>query len=223
MKIKKNKIIFHSTRSDLEILHPHTSTKNVPSWYRKMLGVNEGIQTIKKCVPFLDSLSMGYHIPLPADILWDPKEKKFLTNASTDIYTEHFASQTDGMILPPEFDPQPHKWSNYWHIKTPKGYSTLFIHPLNRLDLPFYSMSGVVDTDSHPLIINFPFFLRKDFEGVIKAGTPMIQAIPFKRDKWSSKILDQFESYSGDHMSHEVEVPPFGWYKKNHWFKKEYR
>lgn len=221
--MKNNKITFHSTRTDLEILKPYPSTKGVPSWYRKMPGVKEGVQTIKKCVPFLDSLAMGYHIPLPADIVWDGKEQKFKTNASISLYTDHFPVQSDHVELPPEFDTQPHKWNNFWHIKTPKGYSTLFIHPLNRLDLPFYSMSGVVDTDSHPLIINFPFFLRKDFEGVIKAGTPMIQAIPFKRDKWSSKMLDQFDSYTGDYMSHEVEVPPFGWYKRKHWFKKEYR
>lgn len=224
MKIKYKKITFHSTRTDLDILKPLPSTRSVPSWYRQMPGVAEDkIQTIKKCVPVLDSFSMGYHIPLPADLFWDQSTQEFSTNSVTDLSTKHYFSQTDGVSLPAEFDPQPHKWSNYWHIKTPKGYSTLFIHPLNRLDLPFYSMSGVVDTDSHPLIINFPFFLRKDFHGLIKAGTPMIQAIPFKRDKWTSDILDQFASYSGDLASHEVTKPPFGWYKKNHWHKKEYR
>lgn len=223
MKIKNNKITFHSTRTDLEILQPVPSTKNVPSWYRKMPGVKDGVQTIKKCVPFLDSLSMGYHIPLPSDVYWNSEERAGLSNAKASMYSDHFAVQSDEVVLPSEFDPQPHKWSNYWHIKTPKGYSTLFIHPLNRLDLPFYSMSGVVDTDSHPLIINFPFFIRKDFEGIIEAGTPMIQAIPFKRDKWYSEILDQYGSYQGDYMSHEVMEAPFGWYKRKHWFRKEYR
>lgn len=223
MKTNRNKITFHSTRTDLEILHPTASTKNVPSWYRKMPGVKDSVQTIKKCVPFLDSLSMGYQIPLPSDIYWNAKEKSGITNSKTSIYTDHIAVQSEDVVIPEEFDPQPHKWSNPWHIKTPKGYSTLFIHPLNRMDLPFYSLSGVVDTDSHPLIINFPFFIRKDFEGIIQAGTPMIQAIPFKRDSWDSKILDQFQSYSADHITHEVMKPPFGWYKRKHWFKKEYR
>lgn len=221
--MKTHKITFHSTRTDLDILRPSPSTKQVPSWYRKMPGVKQGIQTIKKCVPFLDSFSMGYQIPLPANIVWNQDSKEFRSNSEITLMTEHYSVQSEDVVIPPEFDPQPHKWSNYWHIKTPKGYSTLFIHPLNRMDLPFYSLSGVVDTDSHPLIINFPFVLRKDFNGVIEAGTPMIQAIPFKRDKWSSEFLDQFKSYSGDYMSHEVEVPPFGWYKRKHWFKKEYR
>jgi len=221
--MKNKNITFHSKAVEYDILRPHPSTKSVPSWYRKMPGVKDGIQTIKKCVPFLDSLSMGYQIPLPADIVWNKKNKEFRANSELDISTYHFAVQSEDVSLPPEFDPQPHKWSNYWHIKTPKGYSTLFIHPLNRLDLPFYSMSGVVDTDSHPLLINFPFFLRYDFDGILKAGTPMIQAIPFKRDKWSAQFLDQVQSYTGDHMSYEVMKPPFGWYKRNHWFRKEYR
>lgn len=224
MKIKHKKITFHSTNTDLEILQPTPSTRQVPSWYRSMPGVKDGIQTIKKCVPFLDSLSMGYQIPLPADIYWDSEDQQGRTNAKTSIYTEHHATQSEDVVIPPEFDPQPHKWSNHWHIKTPKGYSTLFIHPLNRMDLPFYSFSGVVDTDTHPLIINFPFVIRKDFEGIIPAGTPMIQAIPFKRDKFSAKILDQFDSYSKDRLiGHEVFEAPFGWYKRKHWTKKEYR
>jgi len=224
MKIKYKKITFHSINTDLEIARPAPSTKNVPSWYRSMPGVVDKIQTIKKCVPFLDSLSLGYQIPLSADLVWDANKKEGRTNAKESIYTNHHDVQSQDVVIPPEFDPTPHKWSNHWYIKTPKGYSTLFIHPLNRMDLPFYSLSGVVDTDSHPLIINFPFFIRKDFNGTIKAGTPMIQAIPFKRDKWSLNILDQFESYSGDKkVGHEVFEPPFGWYKKNHWDRKEYR
>lgn len=224
MKINNKKITFHSTNTELEILNPVPSTKNVPSWYRKMPGVKDGIQTIKKCVPFLDSLSMGYHIPLPADFSWNNKEQKGFSNSKISIYSDHHLSQSEEVSIPPEFDPQPHKWSNHWYIKTPRGYSTLFIHPLNRMDLPFYSFSGVVDTDSHPLIINFPFVLRKDFDGVIKAGTPMIQAIPFKRDKWSSEVLDQFQSYTKDRLiGHEIMEPPFGWYKRKHWFRKEYR
>lgn len=223
MKIKYKNIVFHSVDTNLDILRPHSSTKNVPSWYRKMPGVKNGIQTIKKCVPFLDSLSMGYQIPLTADIILDEEKEVFKGNSKIDLVTQHYPEQSEEVVLPPEFNAQPYKWNNPWHIKTPKGYSTLFIHPLNRLDLPFYSLSGVVDTDSHPLIINFPFFVKNNFDGIIKTGTPMIQAIPFKRDKWSAKFLDEVDSYSGDHMSHEVMQPPFGWYKKKHWSRKEYR
>lgn len=222
IKMKSNKIVFQSVNTDLDFLKPEPSTKNVPSWYRKMDGVIDGIQTVKKCVPFLDSLSMGYQIPLVADIHWHKDIKEFHSDSKIDLVSDHFLSQSKDVEIPEGFDPQPHKWNNFWHIKTPKGYSTLFIHPLNRMDLPFYSFSGVVDTDKHPLVINFPFVLKSDFDGDIKAGTPLIQAIPFKRDSWSSKILDQGLSYD-DQIGYEVSKPPFGWYKRNHWTRKEYR
>ena len=62
----------------------------------------------------------------------------------------------------------------------------MFVHPLNRYDLPFYSFSGLVDTDKHSVVVHFPFIVRKDFEGVIPKGTPIIQAIPIKRENWKS-------------------------------------
>lgn len=188
-----------------------------------MNGVADGIQTVKKCVPFLDSLSMGYQIPLSANIHWHSDIKEFHADSKTEIVSRHFPSQSQDIPIPEYFDPEPHKWINHWFIKTPKGYSTLFIHPLNRVDLPFYSFSGVVDTDAHPLITNFPFVLKKGFDGEILAGTPMIQAIPFKRDKWSAQILDQFESHSDNGLAYEAMKPPFAWYKKKYWTRKEYR
>lgn len=223
--VSKNKITFRSVEPSLAIDRPTASTKNVPSWYRTMPGVTDKISTVKKCVPFLDAFAMGYHIPLMADVEWNKETEEFSFSSKIPPVSHHYSSQTQEVDLPPEFDPQPHKWNNAWQIKTPRGYSTLFIHPLNRLDLPFYSFTGVVDTDKHPLIINFPFVLRKDFNGLIPQGTPIIQAIPFKRDKWSSSFLDSLmkDKHNVSKISHENAQPPFGWYKRNFWSRKEYR
>jgi hypothetical protein len=77
----------------------------------------------------------------------------------------------------------------------------MFIHPTYRPDLPFYILPAIVDTDKHPLIINFPFFIKEGFTGVIEFGTPMVQAIPFKRDNWESKTsfsnISQEELFQG--------------------------
>ena len=223
--MKTNKITFRSIDPSLQIDRPVPSTKNVPSWYRTMPGVTEKIQTVKKCVPFLDAFAMGYHIPLSADVSYDKENAQFTYSSKLAPVSHHFQSQTQEVELPPEFETQPHKWSNLWEIKTPRGYSTLFIHPLNRMDLPFYSFTGVVDTDKHPLIINFPFVIRKDFEGTIPQGTPIIQAIPFKRDKWSAEFLDQFlkDAHNSTRLTHQNAEPPFGWYKRKFWSRKEYR
>jgi hypothetical protein len=44
-------------------------------------------------------------------------------------------------------------------------------------------MSGFVDCDGYFEYINFPFiFNQPNYTGIIAAGTPMVQAIPIKRD-----------------------------------------
>lgn len=218
---KEKKIIFQTDSSDFDILKPVPSSRMVPEWFRKTEGAKEGIETLKKCIPILDSLTAGYMIRLPADMTWIPETKRFFSMSEVQLNSDHNYVQTDQVSLPPEFDPQPHKWVNSWFIKTPPGYSTLFIHPLNQMDLPFHSFSGIVDTDRHPLVINFPFVLRKDFSGTIPAGTPIIQAIPFKRDEWDSEVIDNVSHSYAD--AHEVDMPPFNWYKRKWWTKKVFR
>lgn len=216
------KIKFFSNDTSLDILKPFPASRYIPDWYRTMQGVKGTIETVKKCIPVLDALTAGYIIPLPVDVTWEPNSKKFLSDAKFLVNSDHMIEQTDNIVISSEYDSQPHKWINNWFIKTPKGYSTLFIHPLNRDDLPFHSFSGIVDTDRHPLIINFPFVLRKDFTGTIPAGTPLIQAIPFKRDDWDSEVNDQGKSYEYS-KEYEVFSPPFAWYKRNWWTRKLYR
>lgn len=216
------RILFQSDAPEFDILPPVPSSRMVPEWYRKMAGVNDGTMSVKKCVPFLDSITAGYTIPLPADVKWNEKQKAFMSDSVIKNTSMHEPSQVYGVDIPDEYDPTPHKWESRWFVKTPKGYSTLFIHPLNRLDLPFYAFSGIVDTDKHPLIVNFPFVLKKNFSGTIKAGTPMIQAIPFKRDRWSAKILDKGDGHFYPY-TYKVSEPPFGYYKRNFWSRKEFR
>ena len=222
MRIKHKNITFHSERPEFDLLRPAASSRFVPTWYRQMKGVEDRIETVKKCVPVLDALNMGYMIPLPADVSYDPESKQVISNSTLKVNSDHYALQTKDVPILPGFDTQPHKWINYWHIKTPKGYSTLFIHPLNRHDLPFHSFAGVVDTDTHPLVINFPFIIKEDFTGVIPAGTPIIQAIPFKRDSWDSSVLDSGPGYSFD-RSYENQNAPLAWYKRVAWNKKVFR
>jgi hypothetical protein len=76
---------------------------------------------------------------------------------------------------------------NFYNINTPNGYSLLAVHPLNRIELPFHTLSGVIDTDNFNTPINFPFYIKKNFEGIIKTGTPLVQLIPFKRENWNIK------------------------------------
>jgi hypothetical protein len=218
----KNKTIkFISARPDIQIPHPVPASRLVPEWYRKMPGAAEQIETVKKCVPVLDALTSGYMITLPTDVYFNNENKNFWYDAPFDINSDHHEVQTQGVDIGSEYDEQPHKWVNQWLIQTPKGYSCLFIHPLNRMDLPFRSFTGIVDTDRHPLIINFPFVMKKDFYGKIPEGTPIIQIIPFKRDDWKADVVDD-KAFKDHPEAHEVENPPFNWYKRKWWTRKVY-
>ena len=38
-------------------------------------------------------------------------------------------------------------FKGFWGMKTPKGWSLLVVHPLNRHDLPWTITSGIMDAD----------------------------------------------------------------------------
>jgi hypothetical protein len=98
--------------------------------------------------------------------------------------------------------------------------------PMNRFDLPFLNTTGIVDNDKVHLSGTFPFFVVDGYEGTIKAGTPYMQIIPFKREDWESEIelLSQNDIYAkmNDNMK-KYRVPDGGVYIKNVWSRREYK
>lgn len=213
---------------------PTPAIKNIPEWYRKMssffgqdkLTIKNRLtnQTAKRCIPLMESMTAGYHITLPADIMVSKDEETGNSSMDwathVDLISTHNPQQTYEIPIPEEYASLPFKFVNFFIVKTPPGYSTLFVHPLNRYDLPFYSFSGLVDTDKHSVVVHFPFVIRKDFEGIIPKGTPIIQAIPIKRENWKSiqdgpeeKGFQELEKY----FSNITRA-----YKKIAWSRKQY-
>lgn len=217
---KTQKVKFISVKPEIELIKPTPATKAVPDFYRKMPGVIDGGMTVKKCVPFLDVLTSGYTFYLASDVRYS--EDGFEQASIIPMVTLHHKRQLEGAELTPEFDTQPYKWENQFIMRTPKGYSTMFLHPANRLELPFISLGGIVDTDKHEAPVNFPFLMKKDFKGIIPAGTPIMQAIPFKREDWKHSV-DDTHGYVSKHDLTEMHNPPFGYYKKHWWERKSFR
>lgn len=205
---------------------PKPASTFIPNWYKRTPIVKDKITTAKRCVPLIDAFSAGYMFSLPTDITWDQSlvsedKPPYSFNYPDKIVTAHFPVQVDEFEISDEFDPNPYKWNNLFHVKLPKGYSMLFVHPINRTDLPFYSFTGFVDADKHPIAINFPFVIKKGFKGVIPAGTPIIQGIPIKRENWELVVKDKDKAYRYV-KEYEVLNPPFAWYKRKWWTKKNY-
>ena len=115
------------------------------------------------------------------------------------------------------------KWINPWSIKTPKGYSVLFTQPMHR-ESPFTILDGIVDTDLYTAPVNFPFVLNDwSFEGLIPAGTPMAQVIPFKRESWHMAIGKEKDLKDQQKITTHLRTSFFDSYKTKFRAPKEYK
>jgi hypothetical protein len=194
--------------------YPVHASRLVPDWYKQMQTyANKGenligsekrnSQTMKRCMPVFDAITSGYLITTYTDmtVTYDnskvPSVEWAHDPASAAAIGFHNASQVVGYknIDLPMGAP---KFKNPWYIKTPKGYSCLFIAPMHRPSNGFRIMEGVVDTDKYFNSVQFPFLFDDGFEGVIPAGTPIAQVIPFKRNNWEMKIGDDKDREEGN-------------------------
>ncbi len=75
------------------------------------------------------------------------------------------------------------KFNSFWTIELESGWSLFATHPVNREDLPFRTLSGLVSADRFTDAgINFPaVWTRPDFTGVLPKGTPVAQCFPVPR------------------------------------------
>lgn len=210
----------------------------IPDWYKAIPPFTNGDKkihfpmsygvpnvSIKRCVPFMDAITNGYMYVLSDDIYIEQvDEKPFIRwRNSHEVISWHTPEQFKGVPIPFGYQKDfVAKWSHDWVIKTPKGYSVLFTHPFNRYDLPFQTISGIVDCDTYEVPIQFPFFLKEGFEGMIEKGTPVCQLTLFKRENWKSQKhpYDADKTMKDNFKFFQTFV---GSYKKNFWQRKEYK
>lgn len=233
------KIKFIPAKPELEGIFdpPRPANEFLPEWYKTQPGYSGGKKqiledgnynhTVKHCMPALDAMTLGYIIPLPQDIEVVDKEEGGVTMQWPSDTFKQFSSHSIEQIssLPIDtnvWDPFAWKFHNPWIIKTPPGYSCLFVQPMWHEDLPFKCFSGVVDTDTYNIQpVNFPCLFKNGFRGKIAMNTPMIQVIPFKRENWKSQVK---EKSTFDYRDWERSRRRFGHrYKKDYRQKKNYR
>lgn len=204
--------------------------KNIPKFENNSFKINifknnvvQANTTVKSCMPFLDTMMTGYIQATWCDIYIDNSDGN-ITYAYSN--TPEILSHRDNVSIPDlignEFYNMEFIWRQPWVPQLPKGYSMLYTHPLNRFDLPFYSLSGIIDNDKYinETAGNHPFFIKNGFSGLIPAGTPMFQMVPIKRESWKSIITEVDKHYkftkAGVHMFF------YDGYKKLFWNKKDY-
>lgn len=231
--MKKIEFIPKSREVAIMVDKPRPARNYLPSWYKSMpafvnntLQVNnegEANTTAKMCVPFADALTSGYIQETWCDIHVDIDENnvvQYRYSANPRIIDNRMFPS---IPVPSGFYPIEFFWSNQWIPKTPRGYSVLYTHPFNHTDLPFFSLTGIVDSDKYFTEGQsaHPFYIKEGFTGIIPQGTPMLQIIPFKRDDWKSEFADFDEDYPI--KAKLVKKNFYAGYKKNFWTKKTYK
>jgi hypothetical protein len=212
---------------------PELSRKNVPNWYKilpkgtgnngkKVFLDSHGTSNpgLKTCAPFFDALSSGYIVKLHCDIQVERYGDEVKMTWASPIKPLSPRNDEISSQLPriSGFGPFSQAWDLLHGFKVPKGYSVLITNPLNRNDLNTFTTSGIMDADDYLGPGAVPFAVSLDFEGVIKAGTPIVQLIPFKRDAWESKIVENPFPGGDFRARHRI----VGWYKDVIWKKKEF-
>lgn len=189
----------------------------LPEWLRAMPGevavpeLGGAIRTLKHCPPLIDAMGAGFLMPLAADVRvengtfswdWDPP-RTALGRTTRSPLSFHHAEQAAGSPL---HDPEQVflKFNNFWTIALEPGWSLLVMHPANRTDLPFRTLTGLVDADLYgDGLIHFPArWTDPDFAGVLRRGTPVAQCVPVRRE---ALALD-FEPLEGEAAARFAEV-----------------
>jgi hypothetical protein len=209
--------------------------KFIPEWYRKSETLYESDEGkmesgLKTCVPFLDSMMAGYmlittydfHVKTTKDTV-DYRIMDGEMEVAAQIMVGERKGQSGSLIPRPTGHAENHMiWRGDIGWKTPRKWSVLVTHPSNRFDLPFTTMSGIIDSDKWWAPGNIPFFFKADMEAFVPRGTPVAQLIPVKRSKWSLSNNSKYIKDDMNEIGDEARKVERGFYKKNLWERKEY-
>ena len=242
--MKNKKITFiadsYSVSKDDQLTNPTAVSKTLPDWYKKAdryykdpLGNNykdqEGnsVHSWKSCPAMYDTMSAGYVFRTPCDLEFytknDVPHVKILDEKFPNFVQER--PPMPGFFVPYGYHDHHFAWYGEWAVRLPEGYSAIYVQPMNRYELPFETTNGIIDSDVVNLFGTVPFFLAKGWSGILPAGTPFLQIIPFKRENWTSdyEYPDHMKIYN-DNMDNikKFRTSKGGVYLKDVWKRRKY-
>jgi len=220
---------------------PQPVLKTLPEWYTsadrfaKMpsgepyIGPDAGkIPTWKSCPALYDVMGTGYVERIPCDLEFYYNDFGVISVKVLNSRDQNFVGTRSPMPqfqVPHGYDENHFAWWSEWGVELPKGYSALYTQPLNRYELPFMTTNGIIDNDKVNMPGTIPFFVKKGWTGIIEAGTPYMQLIPFKRENWDSEIVieDSSKIYQKNvDNSTKYRKPNGGVYQKDVWERRRY-
>jgi len=191
----------------LKETRPILASKVQPEWW-KGLKINEIVrgdkqQTIRACPAMQDWLTMGYYLIAEKDMYVQIGRDKYDESGKASVAWSYEDPKLGSSSHPDTqfgnaFEPEKRaglpvkdafKFRNAWNIKTPPGYSCLYLDPFLHQNNFFSVWPGIIDTDKFNLNMDNSqviFYPKVDHSFVIKKGTPLTQIIPFRREEWNS-------------------------------------
>ncbi len=242
------KIKFVANRTWLELESPSTPgpiVKDLPQWYREadrfavdprtgeypqMPALGGKIPTWKACPAVFDIMGTGYTFHTPCDI-------EFYEDALGNIQAKILEERYENFLMdrlpmhrfphPPGYHQKHFAWWPDWSVELPDGYSALYSQPFNRFELPFLTMSGIVDNDKVHSPGTMPFFFMKGVTGILPKGTPYAQILPFKREHWLQETRvdlskDEIDSRNQANAA-KFRQPDGGVYLREVWERRKYQ
>ena len=179
------------------------ASKCVPDWYKQMPMWKQGndyqgnyfnLPSIKHCIPAQDMITSGYIIHNTYEVQInqiensEPKEWEVKGHNPSHIQFHNFAQ------MPVDFNNKKKhfiKIDQPWTIKTPKGYSCLFVQPFYHFEKRFQLFPAVVDTDVYDMPVLLPGVLLQEEPITLEPNTPLMQVIPFKRESWKMQMTSK--------------------------------
>jgi hypothetical protein len=172
-------------------------------------------------------MGSGYSYLTPCDIKFDVTED----SATFEILDKNFENFVETRVpmhqfkTPYGYSSHHFSWNPEWAVELPEGYSALYIQPANRFELPFLTVAGIIDNDKVNMPGSMPFFFQNNFKGIIPAGTPYAQIIPFKRESWNSEYIEESDQNIDKKISfnyYKYRKPNGGVYKNEVWEPRKY-
>lgn len=224
---------------------PSPIVKTIPDWYRdadrfarnpatgehwQLPDGGGRIPTWKACPAVFDVMGSGYTYVTPCDIEFLEDAQGAIHARVLDPQHQNFLYARDPLpqfVAPPGYHAKHFAWWPDWALELPEGYSALYTHPLNRFELPFLTTNGIVDNDKDVLPSTMPFFFVQGMSGVLPAGTPYAQIIPFKREHWVSEIdtslsVEEMEAKNKANSA-KFRQPDGGVYQRDVWERRKYQ
>ena len=204
MKKKSVKIKFLSSFPKIKdaFPEPEAISKNIPEWFKKQHSYRGNDSTpqfgkkhttIKKCPAVFDLMTAGYVLKAPCDIYIDATGDKIVTEFSSFLAKNrltgvHAIEQYSSLPIDDMYHKDLLRLNLIWLVQTQKGYSSIFIQPQFSDLLGVTLVPGIIDTDTFLSDGLFSFYVKKEFKGEIKKGTPLVQVIPYKRENYEAEV-----------------------------------